>query len=226
MRIQALITATVVAFAAMPTVVSGQTPSGVTFGTLIGANIATISDADKGFGEVVGAAFDKKKRIGLKAGVFLKIPLAGMLSLQPELHYAQSGVRIESAAGNVASFDVDLGYVEVPVLLRLDVGGSSAIHPMLLVGASGARRVQCNFSLTTASTSIEQQCDADGATADELKKSDYSVVGGAGLAGNLGGRTISLQLRYSLGLASIASENTDGVKPKNRALAVLLGLGF
>lgn len=228
MRNRMFISAAAAAIAVIPGVVSGQMggASRVTFGTLLGANIATISEADEGIGDVVGGAFDKKKRIGLKAGVFLKIPLAGMLSLQPEVHYVQSGVRIEASAGDVSSFGVDLGYVEVPVLLRLDIGRSSPIHPILLVGASAARRVQCKLSVTAVSTSLAEECDADGEAADDFKKSDFGLVGGAGLAANLGGRSVSLQLRYSHGLANIATEDTDGIKPKNRALAVLLGIGF
>ena len=201
--------------------------SGQTIGTLIGANIATISNADRGIASVVGGAFDKKKRVGLKAGVYLTIPLAGMFSLQPEVFYAQNGVRIESPAGtNLGSFDVDLGYVEVPLLLRIDVAAKSPIHPILLAGASGAYRVQCKLSASTSVSTLAQDCNANSGSNDPFKKSDYSVVGGAGLAAKLGGVAASLQLRFSQGLTSIASADTDTTKPKNRALSVLLGFTF
>ncbi len=198
-----------------------------TFGVLIGTNIATISDADQGIGDVVGAAFDKKKRIGLNAGVFMKVPLSGMLSLQPEVHFAQNGVSISSAGGNVNSLDLKLSYLEIPVLLRLDVGGANAaVHPILLAGASGAYRLQCSLSGKGSGPSVSTNCDAGTDSEDPFKKSDFSAVGGAGIAFASMGHSLSLQLRYTHGLSSIASTDTEASKPKNRALGILLGIGF
>jgi len=200
--------------------------SGQTIGTLLGANIATITDADKGIADAVGGAFDKKKRVGLKAGLYLRIPLAGMFSLEPEVFYAQNGVRIESPTGSLETLDVDLGYVEVPVLLRLDIAGKSPVHPILLAGGSGAYRVQCKLGASSSASTISQDCNANGESQDPFKKSDYSVIGGAGLAAQLGGVTASLQLRVSQGLSNIATDETTASKPKNRALSVLFGFTF
>lgn len=198
-----------------------------TFGILIGTNIATISDADQGIGDVVGAAFDKKKRMGLNGGVFMKVPLSGMLSLQPEVHYAQNGVSITSSTGDVNTIDLKLDYLEIPVLLRLDVKGSgAAVHPILLAGASGAYRLRCAVSANADGTSLSQRCDAASDSEDPFKKSDFSLVGGAGIGFTSMGRTLSLQVRYTHGLTNLASTDSDTTKPKNRALGILLGIGF
>lgn len=223
MRIRSLTPTIAIAIscAALPHIVVAQN-----IGTLIGANIATISEADKGIGEVFGSALNTKKRIGLKGGFYLKIPLAGMFSLEPELLYAQNGVTYTTTAGASESFDVNLGYIEVPVLLRVDMLPKSHIHPILMAGGSGARRVQCKFDAASGASTIKEDCNANGESEDPVKKSDYSVIGAAGLAGNLGGISASLQLRFSQGLSSISTDETDATKPKNRAMSVLLGFTF
>ena len=198
-----------------------------TFGILIGTNVATISDADQGIGDVVGGSFDKKYRVGLNAGVFMKIPLGGMLSLQPEVHYAQNGVSITSSTGAVSNIDLKLDYLEVPVLLRLDAGGAgAAVHPILLAGASGAYRLKCSLSAKGGGTSVSQDCNTGTSSEDPFKKSDFSLVGGAGIAFASMGHSLSLQARYTHGLSSIATNNTATTNPKNRAFAILLGIGF
>ncbi|MEP6779966.1 MAG: porin family protein [Gemmatimonadaceae bacterium] len=214
--------------ALLPAAVFAQTKMArPTFGILIGTNIATISDADQGIGDLVGGSFDKKKRIGLDAGVFMKIPLGGMLSLQPEVHYTQNGFSITSSTGDVSSLDLKIDYLQIPVLLRLDAGGAdAAVHPILLAGASGSYRLKCSLSGTGGGTSVSTDCNAGTDSQDPFKKSDFSLVGGAGLAFVSMGHSLSLQARYTHGLSSIATNNTATSNPKNRALAVLLGLGF
>lgn len=203
------------------------TAIGQGFGTLIGANIASISNVDKGVSSVTGALFNSKKRVGLKAGIFLKIPIAGMFSLEPEALYAQNGVRIESTVSGAEAVDVDLGYVEIPVLLRVDIARQSHIHPIVMAGGSAAYRVQCKFGEASSTSTVAQDCGATGGADDPFKKNDYSVVGGAGLAAGLGGFGASLQVRYTHGLSNIAVDETDTTKPpKNRAFSVLLGFTF
>lgn len=205
---------------------ASSTPS---FGALIGTNFSTISEADKATRAVVGAAFDRKKRVGLKAGVFLNIPLAGAVSLQPEAHYSQQGVTYEStisAAAPKASVKID--YVEVPVLLRIDLGPkASMIHPILFGGASGAFRISCNVTSTSGSTSLTKACSENttSTSKDPLKKYDASAIAGAGLAVNAMGRAYALTLRYTQGLSNISTDNS-GSSPKNASFSVQLGLGF
>ncbi|MEP6835693.1 MAG: outer membrane beta-barrel protein [Gemmatimonas sp.] len=222
MRIRSLVPAIAISCVAIPLSVSAQS-----IGTLIGANISTISEAGNGVDDLFGSALNKKKKLGLKAGFYLKIPIAGGVSLEPELLYAQNGVTYQTTgAVEKESFDVDFGYVEVPVLLRIDIAHKSHIHPILLAGGSGARRVQCSFDAASGASTVKQDCNKDGDANDPVKKNDYSVIGGAGLAGQLAGFSASLQLRVSQGLTSIAKDDSEASKPKNRALSVLLGFTF
>ncbi|MEO7995910.1 MAG: porin family protein [Gemmatimonadaceae bacterium] len=224
MRIRPLGSAIAIAIscATIPSTASAQS-----IGTLIGANIASISNIGEGVSDVTGGLFNSKKRIGLKGGFFLKIPIAGMVSLEPELLYAQNGVRVESTVSGDESFDVDLGYVEIPVLMRIDVARTKHLHPILMAGGSAAYRVQCKFGASSSGSTVAQDCGATGGADDPFKKNDYSVVGGAGLAAGLGGFGASLQVRYSQGVSNIAKDDLDTTnKPKNKAFSVLLGFIF
>lgn len=224
--------------AVVPSLLSAQMSAGAVrgarFGILIGPNFSSISDAGKALSDATGAALDQKRRVGLDGGVFLQLPLSGIVSLQPEVHYAQKGVEISSsdatAAGKLA---LNLAYVEIPVLLRFDLrSGTSSIHPVLMAGASGAFRVQCALKISgTGAVDASQDCDAtaggsDPADADAFKKYDVSAVGGAGLALNAMGRSYLLQVRYTQGVSSIAKDNSVNEKIRNNTFSILLGIGF
>jgi hypothetical protein len=208
-------------------------PRGIRYGILLGAAVSTISDAEKAAAGELTAAIDTKRRKGFDGGIYLQIPLAGMVSLQPEAHYAQKGVTLTASEPTVGAINLDLkiDYVEIPVLLRLDIGSQSAIHPVLLGGASVALRISCKTGLSAAGSSTTTNCDANGdgtSMADPFKKQDIGVVGGAGLALSGAGRTFLLQLRYNQGLATVATKDAqvNGASVKNSSFSLLLGVGF
>jgi hypothetical protein len=209
--------------------VGGAAASHTSFGILIGSNLSSISDADRGVRDVFGAAFDTKQRVGLNAGVYASIPLVGALSLQPEAHYSQQGVTYESTiTGNTAKLGLKLDYVEVPVLLRLEVGNSAShLHPILLVGASGAFRVSCSTSATSGSSTFSQQCSENttSTTTDPIKKYDVAAIGGAGLSLSALGRSYALTVRYSRGLSNISTQSGSNISPKNSVLSLQLSIG-
>jgi len=215
-----------------PTTARAQFGGGAThtsFGILIGSNLSSISDADRGVRDVFGAAFDTKRRVGLNAGIYASIPLAGAFALQPEAHYSQQGVTYESTlSGNSAKFGLKVDYVEVPVLLRIDVGNkASHLHPILLLGASGAFRISCSTSATSGSSTFSQQCSENttSTSPDPIKKYDVAAIGGAGLSLSALGRSYALTVRYSQGLSNISTQSNSNISPKNSVLSVQLSIG-
>lgn len=226
----ALAPTTAVAQFGMPGVGAGAAGTSPRYGIIIGTNLSSISDADDGIRDVVGAAFDKKRRVGLNAGVFLNIPLRGAFSLQPEAHYSQQGVKYESnLTSQTQSASLNIDYVQIPVLLRVDVGSkSSSIHPILFAGASGAFRISCDVNIASGSTKLSEACDENTTSTepDPVKKYDVSAVGGAGLAVNAMGRSYALTIRYAQGLANISTENNSSGTPRNSVISVQLGIGF
>lgn len=214
-------------------------------GVLAGANLSSVSVLDAGLAAGEGL-IDERRRGGAQAAFYAVIPLTGRFSLQPELHYVQKGgkatVTLPIDEEQLALFADDrmtvglrLSYVELPLLGRFELGSLAGWRPFLVAGPSFALRVGCKVSTEIGPLSLSGSCDDDGALPDEematessdpVRTTDVGAVGGIGLQGSLLGRSFSAQLRYTQGLRSIAREEIPGVSPKNRGLALVLGLGF
>ncbi len=238
MRTRFWISATALALATAPSILSAQLSRGAApqsrYGILIGSNLSSISETFQGVKAVVGAAYNTKRRVGLNAGVYVNIPLPGAFSLQPEAHYSQKGANYEltnlNAQTTSATVGLKLDYVEVPVLLKMDIGSkASSIHPILFAGASGAFRITCKFDVSSnmSNPNSSKACteNTTSTSKDPIEKYDVSAVGGAGLSVSAMGHSYALTMRYVKGLSKISTD-TGGTSPKNTVLSVQLGVGF
>lgn len=206
------------------------------YGVLAGASITSISDLDGDLAGELGTQITSKSRAGAQAAFYARLPLKGALSLQPELHYIQKGGMLEVTStelGNEsAELGVKFGYLEVPVLLRLDLG-SGNWRPFLTAGPTVALRTSCKVSIGFSGTNLNTDCDSgdlddegEGSAEDPFTKTDVGASAGAGLAGSLMGRSVFVQLRYNQGLRTIAKDTPSTLTPKNRGFSLIVGLGF
>ncbi|HNP17257.1 MAG TPA: porin family protein [Fulvivirga sp.] len=131
---------------------------------------------------------------GYHAGVFLNIGFAG-ISLQPEVLYSLKGYK-----------DVDLTYVEIPILLKKNFAKVVNIH----LGPQFGFLTKAEADFGGGSQDIK----------DQLKGSDLSVVLGAGVDLPMG---LSGGLRYVLGLSDIDDSPVGGGSVKNRTFQVYVG---
>ena len=159
----------------------------------------------------------------------------GPVIISAEAYYRQKGAKnVEEFNEQVftegtAEFGID--YVEVPVLLRLNLPTlGSRIVPYLNAGPAFAWRVDCGITFTAASQSAEEQCeDLMGENLDEtIRDYEQGIVLGGGLDfavfGGMG--AINLDARVTQGLSRI-NENPDGtMEVKNRVFSVMLGYSF
>ena len=211
------------------------------FGVLVGTSVTTIDNVVPLGVDEVADAFKQKSRAGLQLGAYLQLPLAGSVSLQPELHYIQKGTKFELSDVEIGTSEIGfkLAYVEVPVLLRFDLG-SGNVRPFIVAGPSAALRASCKVSFSFGGFGGDTDCDDaesidDGEEVpgepaepidDPFKKLDFGGIVGAGIQGSFGGRAVSAQLRYSRGFTNIAKETIPGVTPRNSGFSVVFGLGF
>ncbi len=203
-----------------------------TYGVILGANASSVSETFQAIKDLAGAAVSTKRRVGLNAGIFVNKSLFGGLSLQPEAHYTQTGVtyniRTTTTPVTTGAASLKLDYVEVPVLLRLDLGkNASRLHPFLYAGASGAFRITCEIGSTINTTTVTTACSENttSTSKDPIEKYDMNAIGGAGFSISALGRSYSLSGRYSRGLQKLSTETT-GAQPKNSVFSVQLGIGF
>jgi len=200
------------------------------YGAYLGSSIATVE-------EEAGLAPDAtaKRRIGVQAGLWMNKPINGRLSFQPELHYTQKGVRF---VNNVEEFGelldaevrLSLSYLEVPLLLNVNLGGqgTSSVRPFLLAGPAFAYRTSCSLGFSAEAISFDSPCDGSDfgdETSSDLGVSSFDVGAmlGGGLGFQIGGREATIGVRYTQGLVSIFDGTESG---KNNNLSVLFGIGF
>ena len=152
------------------------------------------------------------------AGVYFDFKL-GFVSVQPEILYTRMGAKIED---EVEDFRLEyrLDYVQVPVLLKLNIVPAGPIRPFLYGGGYGAYLVK-------AEGFMELGTESDTADIiEDYQRYDYGVVGGGGLAFKLPGVSLSVEGRYNYGLANIIKDPIEGEAMKNRSIMVLVGVGF
>lgn len=149
-------------------------------------------------------------------GIFFSLGL-GPLAIQPEVLYVRMGGKIEILED---SLEERLEYIQVPVLLKLNVIPAGPLRPFIYAGGYGAYLLKANEV-----TSIDGATDKLDVT-ENYEKYDYGVIGGAGLTFKLPGISVSVEGRYNYGLKNIKALPGEGESIKNRSMMVLVGLGF
>ena len=149
-------------------------------------------------------------------GIFFSLGL-GPLAIQPEVLYVRMGGKIEILED---SLEERFDYIQVPVLLKLNVIPVGPIRPFIYAGGYGAYLLKANEV-----TLIDGVTDESVVTED-YQKYDYGVVGGAGLTFKLPGISISIEGRYNYGLKNILTDPGPGESFKNRSMMALVGIGF
>ena len=160
------------------------------------------------------SADNKKSRIGITGGGFVKLPVAKHLSLRPELLFTTKGAQFDFLGGNTS--DLKLSYVEIPLSLEFNIAIiniHAGVHAGLLATADGTFKDSQGNTITTDFGK------------DDLKSFDYGWHVGAGIdLGNIG-----IHLRVSRGLQDISkNDNVAEVfgSLKNAAWALTAAYGF
>ena len=156
-------------------------------------------------------------RAGLRVGASAILPLTPSLDLQLGAAYAAKGA---TEQGFGLEVDLELGYLEMPLLLRFSPSAAGTISPHFMAGPALALRVSCNAAASAEGLEISADCDDEF---DDLKSMDLGAMAGAGLdIATSGSLSVSVDVLYNFGLSSI-SESDD---VKNRAFSLLAGVRF
>ncbi|HEX8690826.1 MAG TPA: porin family protein [Longimicrobium sp.] len=205
---------TAVAAALVLGAASGAAAQGISVGVKAGVNVATLGGDD---------VEDADSRIGLVGGAFLVYRFSDMLAIQPEVLYSQKGASFSDTEGELT---VKLDYVDVPVLLRLNVPVTgSSLRPSVFAGPVFSLRASCGAEAEFNGGSVEVDCDELDEEGIAVKDTDVGLAFGAGLDFPAGRATVTLDGRYTLGLSSIDDSDLDA-DVKNRAFAVMLGIAI
>jgi hypothetical protein len=132
-------------------------------------------------------------------GAYAEVGLGGLFSLRPELLIAEKGG--QESLGPI-DLTAKLRWLQVPVLLRLDIATSGPVNPYFELGPAVSFRIGCELEGEFGGQSASADCDdleALEIEADPVKKTDVSAIIGAGLRFGRWG----LGVRYDHGLADL-----------------------
>lgn len=194
-----------------PATAFGQTTLTIQ-GGLSRATLSAIEDAD---------ASALKARMGLALGASATVPLQDNFSLRFDGGYVQKGSSAEEEGLEVNLF---LDYVEFSGLgaINLTPAGSPA-SAHLLIGPSFAFKTGCEASATITlggeTSNVSESCGED------VRGIDLGITGGIGAKMAVSEQmTLSVDLRYTLGLLSVDETGDEDIK--NRNLILQVGVGF
>jgi hypothetical protein len=152
---------------------------------------------------------DPESKFGADLAIVCGIPIGGgFFMLQPELHWMQKGYKIEDAA-NVGDITTTLNYIELPLLARLNFGGS--IRLFAFAGPS--------IGYLISGTYEDDNGEIDAT--EYLDDTEFSAHIGIGVG--LG--TLEVDIRYMAGLSDI-SDSEDLTDVKNSSYGIGLTLKF
>lgn len=162
----------------------------VNLGIKAGANFSNI-DVDNGF--------DYKTKTGFHAGLLAHIHVAPQFAIQPEVMYSRQGA-IEQPGNNETK--VDLGYINVPVMLQYMFDNGFRLQAGPQVGFL--------FNAKRETNNVETDVK------NELKTVDFGIGAGLGYVHAPSG--FGVDARYNLGLSDISETST--LKTTNRGFQV------
>jgi hypothetical protein len=198
-----LVIAAIICLVALP-----KPAAAVQFGLKAGGNMAKPTGAD-----AADIAETLKTKVGFVGGIFLAFNLSHSFTIQTEVLYTMKGATLqETGIDGTVEGKLYGDYLEIPVLLKLKLG-SGGIQPFLIAGA------YAGFKLSEKITVMGEEIPLEEAL---LKNNDYGAILGGGLQL---GRGFHVDLRYSLGLATIA-EGIDNPDVKNGVWSATVGFTF
>ena len=184
-------------------------------GLVAGVSIASLGGDDSG---------DPDSSLGLDVGAYLSWEVAESWAIRPGIYYVQKGAEATDAGGTL---ELNLDYVELPVLLEYRIPTEGALGVHLFGGPAVAFEVSCELELSGSGVSATVDCtdpNLDGGF--QTSSVDFGIMLGGGLRFSAGGSVdLVVEGSYNLGLTSIDDSPEDN-DIKNRAFQINAGLSI
>jgi hypothetical protein len=193
-------------------------------GVKVGLNFATVDGATN--------YIDNRSITTFDAGVFATFDVFALIALQPELLYTMKGYKltynVPQDIGILARSDhlVVTGnnsYLEIPVLLKLNIPSSSLgiIKPNVFAGPEIAFALISKVKIEDTDPVYLQGND----DLTNTKTSDYGIIFGAGADINLPTITFMFDVRYDIGMKTLNLPQGPS-HIKNRIITLNAGIGI
>lgn len=162
-------------------------------------------------------------RTGFYGGATVNIPVGGNISVEPGLFYAQKGYEMKGDfaikgldfLGANAKAKLNTQYIDLPVLLKADMGGLQ-----LFAGPQVSYLVNADLKTTAGVLGFNLLNRTMDAT-DNFNRWDAAITGGAGYQFSNG---VNIRASYDHGLSKV--DAAQNVESYNRAFKVGVGINF
>ena len=200
LRVGALLVA-ILAVAATPTFAQ------VTGAVKVGVNFAKLSfDED-------GESDSTDLKAGLAIGAAVNVPIAPMVSFQPEFLYTQKGGKnTETFEGEEVEFEVEVDMVQIPLLFKAGATEGS-FRPFIVAGPAFGFVTRARDKFEGFGESEENDIK------DDVEKVEVSGIIGGGIQFGRG----SIEYRYDHGFRDMDKETSSA---KTRTHSILFGFSF
>lgn len=197
------------------------------FGVRIGVSSATLSgDAVNSLNNILDftkGAITTSSHTGFFAGGYATVPLANNLSLEPAVYYTQKGYQLRGELnikgaeflGANAKAQLNSQYIDVPVLLKANMGGFQ-----VFAGPQVSYLTKADLHTTAGALGFNLLNSHTDAT-PQFNRWDAGITGGIGYQFSNG---LNITAAYDHGLSKAdANKNMDAY---NRSFKVDLGFNF
>jgi len=160
-----------------------------------------------------------KYKAGFAAGGFVNFGVSDNFSIQPELLYSQKGARIENVLGSGLTSKTTLGYLDVPIMFRYNIGEDGK-GLFVEVGPQGSFVLHRRDFLEDGNNN---QVGASETSTDPLNKVVLGYVGGIGYQITSG---LQLGLRYTGDFTQVYKQQNGALNVHNSVFQFQVGYAF
>lgn len=161
---------------------------------------------------------------GAVAGGYFQVWLTPWLSVRPGLQIASKGgatTVVPSDSTGALRFNLDLVYLDLPVLLRSRIPAIGRTRLILTGGAVPSLRIGCNVELSTGGVTLSRS-ECGRASVGDFRVWDVELLGGVGFGIPIENSELAIEARLTQGLRSVS----DIADIRNRALTFVISVPF
>ncbi len=203
-----------------------QTNTGIKGGMSVSGLFSKTGDFRHAFGYEIDW-LSMGNLFGGQIGLFRTIHITKNFKLQPELFYVNwGGNGSETFVFEKLLYKVSVNYIQVPLLLKINLLPKKKIHPVLLLGPYLAVKIG-------AKKRTEIWGEKNVTDLNNVKSTDYGLTSGLGFELNLKSGLFLFEIRSNLGLKNIMTvpegtirlyDEKDSIK--NFSFAIMTGYSF
>lgn len=146
----------------------------------------------------------------------------GKVGVQTEINFVRKGATVATPANPTNAMDLQLDYLEVPLLLMVPIVGGSSASASVYGGPALALETSCHATMTGLPSRDHFNCNDPNFDIRDRRQTDIGATAGGALRLPLGAGAIVADLRYTFGFVNL-NKSTTGDRVRNRSAMVTLG---